>query len=243
MQATSGEQFGLKEDWTHVEEILRDVLPVYEKTNRYISLGSDLRIRKMGLGWLRRAIEKDSSVASEVLDLGAGPGRMSELLGSPTILLDALAPMIQVATKRNPHSDGMMAVYESLPIRPESLQAAMAGFAIRDARNLQQALHEISGCLKNGGHFLVVDLSKPDSRLKRGMIDLYWRILAPLIALFAVGKPGLKFAALSTTYRRLPTNSQLLKLAKDADLELESSKYFMLDGACILLFQKRAIKI
>lgn len=230
------EHFGLKEDWNSVEEVLREIIPVYDKTNRYISLGTDLKIRNTGLGWLKQNLGSEGDPL--ILDLGSGPGKMTQLLGLPTVMLDALVPMMQVARKRNLASEGVISLYENLPLRSTVADAALAGFAMRDARNLSTALSEINRILKPGGFFLIVDLSKPDSRMKRGMVALYWRLLAPAIAFLAAGRLGFKFAALSTTYRRLPTNLEYIDIAKKKGFEITKKKYFLLDGASILLLRK-----
>jgi demethylmenaquinone methyltransferase/2-methoxy-6-polyprenyl-1,4-benzoquinol methylase len=236
----SSASLGLGEEWKSVEEALRRVVPVYDKTNRFISLGSDLKIRKWGLELLKDSIgRKVSDGGVHLLDLGCGTGKMSSMLASPTVMVDALQPMMGIALERNPSSDGILAVFERLPLRKETFQAAMAGFAIRDAQNLSQALREIHETLADDGHFLIVDLSKPDSRLKRDLIATYWRLFAPLIAFFAAGRLGFRFAALSKTYQKLPQNSRFLKLAQSVGFELEASKFFMLGGAATILLRKK----
>jgi demethylmenaquinone methyltransferase / 2-methoxy-6-polyprenyl-1,4-benzoquinol methylase len=230
--------FGLKEDWCSVQESLREIIPVYDRTNRYISLGSDRKIRRQGLDLLKEVLGDVPELS--IVDLGSGTGKMTQLLGRTSVMVDALMPMMQVASERNPNSEGLLAIFENLPFKEGSFQGAMAGFALRDARSLEQALSRISDSIQNGGFFLIVDLSKPDSRLKRGMIALYWWTLAPLIAFFVAGRLGLKFVALSTTYRRLPRNSEFVKLAQDAGFDLVASRFFMLGGASIVLLRKHA---
>jgi demethylmenaquinone methyltransferase/2-methoxy-6-polyprenyl-1,4-benzoquinol methylase len=232
------ETYGLKEDWNRVEEILRESIPIYDKTNRYISFGSDLKVRRTGLRYLREEIE--SREKPVVIDLGSGPGKMTELLGLPTVLIDALMPMLRAAKRTNSSSDGVIGIFENLPLRDESSDAALSGFAIRDARNLADSLLEIRRVLKDGGPFLIVDLSKPDSKFKRALVATYWKAVAPLLAFAAVGRLGLKFAALSKTYQKLPSNSNFISLAQTLGFELAKSKYFMLDGVSILLLRKKS---
>ncbi len=207
--------------------------------NRYISLGTDLKLRRDGLDALGAAIQLSSF---SIIDLGCGPGKMTQMLKEKTVcesvLADALRPMMRVAKERNPDSDGLLLVYENLPFRKETFEAAMAGFAIRDARVLSLALREIHSLLKRNGYFLIVDLCKPDSNIKRGLISIYWRVFAPLIALFSSGRLGLKFADLFTTYRRLPKNSEFAQLIAESGFTIFKRDYRMLDGACVLLLKK-----
>ncbi|HKW05144.1 MAG TPA: class I SAM-dependent methyltransferase [Nitrososphaerales archaeon] len=235
----STESFGLKEDWHSIEKTLEELIPVYDKTNRYISLGSDLKLRRRGLESLRSFLDSDSFAT---IDLGCGTGKMTQMLHSnfngPAVLVDALLPMLRVAKERNGTAEGLVSVYENLPFRRSTFDAAMAGFALRDARDLSRALLEIQDMLKPGGFFLIVDLCKPNSHMKRGLIGMYWRIFAPLLALFACGLRGLKFAALSTTYRRLPLNSEFSGLVERSGFEIKKVEYSMLEGACIMLLKK-----
>jgi len=241
------DKFGLKEDWRKVEKTLEEIIPVYDRTNRFISLGTDLKIRNKGLSLLKGALELKGKLSHfRIVDLGAGPGKMTQLLLSSgnhidfdlSIMVDALGPMMKVATSRNEKSDGVLSVYEHLALRQGTFDAAMAGFAIRDARDLHTALSEVSRILTDGGLFLIVDLSKPDSSVKRALVGFYWRAISPVLAVFAAGRLGLKFGALSTTYRRLPRKSDFLKLIAEAGLGVRVKEYLMVDGVCVILLEK-----
>lgn len=241
--AETDQDFGLHEDWESVLKTLEAIIPVYDKTNRFISLGTDLKIRNEGLQDLATLIGKDNF---SVLDLGCGTGKMSQLLQKNSkdksveiVLTDPLRKMLQVARSKV-DNDALICVYESLPIRPKSFDAAMAGFSLRDAKRLSIALLEIHALLKDNGKFLIVDLSKPNSRLRRSIIGAYWKLFAPLVAFIAAGRLGLQFGALSTTYKRLPKISDLLDITRAAGFELLVSKYSMLGGACLIVLSKAA---
>jgi demethylmenaquinone methyltransferase/2-methoxy-6-polyprenyl-1,4-benzoquinol methylase len=237
IQLNNEGQYGLSEDWLFVEDTLKKVIPVYDKTNRYISLGTDIKIRKEGLDLLRKELGNISEFS--VIDLGSGTGKLTQLLGHPAIMVDALEPMMKIASKRNADSSGFLAAFENLPFRAGIFRAAMAGFAIRDARNLEKSLSEICEIIQDRGFFLIVDLSKPDSKLRKTIIGCYWRFLAPVLAFVAAGPLGLKFGALSTTYQRLPRKSEFVLLLQNAGFDLVESKSFMLGGASVQLFRKR----
>jgi demethylmenaquinone methyltransferase / 2-methoxy-6-polyprenyl-1,4-benzoquinol methylase len=238
----SSSGYGLKDDWASVQRTLEEVIPVYDRTNRYISLGSDLKLRTRGIELLVSSFNNSSF---SLLDLGCGTGTMTRIYGekkaAPELvtLVDPILQMMRVARVRT-GCDGLLAVYEALPFRDGSLDSSMAGFSLRDARDLSVALREIYRLLKPGGKFLIVDLSKPDSVVKNRLIAVYWRGIAPLIAFLSSGKLGLKFGALSKTYRRLPKISEFLKVTKEAGFEVSRTEFSMLGGASVILLNKKS---
>ena len=237
----SSPNFGLKEDWSLVEETLEEIVPVYDKTNRYISLGTDLKLRKRGIELL---LTEFGTEDFSLVDLGCGTGAMTRLFQASAksndrvTLVDALPSMLKVARQRV-GQEGVLGVYEALPFRTAVVDAVMSGFSIRDAKDLKAALEQINRLLKPNGRFLIVDLSKPDSPVRSGLISIYWRIFAPLIASLSVGKLGWKFAALSKTYRRLPKISEFIHLAEAGGFEITRSEFSMLGGVSVLLLSKR----
>jgi len=237
----SSPNFGLKEDWSLVEKTLEEIVPVYDKTNRYISLGTDLKLRKRGIELL---LTEFGTEDFSLMDLGCGTGTMTRMFqecaksNDKVTLVDALPSMLKVA-RRRVGQDGVLGVYEALPFRTAVLDAAMSGFSIRDAKDLKAALEQINRLLKPNGKFLIVDLSKPDSPMKSGLISIYWRIFAPLIAFFSVGKLGWKFAALSKTYSRLPKTSEFIRMAETGGFEIVRCEFSMMGGAGVLLLSKR----
>jgi demethylmenaquinone methyltransferase / 2-methoxy-6-polyprenyl-1,4-benzoquinol methylase len=238
---SSVSNYGLKEDWNSVQKTLEQIIPVYDKTNRYISLGTDLKLRKRGIALL---LNEFSTEDFSLVDLGCGTGTMTRLFRAAAksnervTLVDPMLGMMRIARERVAQ-DGALGVFEFLPFRKEAADAAMAGFSIRDARDLSAALRQINILLKENGKFLIVDLSKPDSSLKSSVISVYWRVLAPAIAFLSSGKLGLKFGALSKTYKRLPKISEFFRLTEAEGFEVTKSEFSMLGGACIILLTKK----
>lgn len=239
----SGEDsnYGLEDDWVSVQKALEEIVAVYDRTNRYISFGTDLKLRKTGIDVLIKYSRKDNFT---VLDLGCGTGKMSMQLLSRApdernsiILVDPITRMARSAKSRT-GLDGVISVFESLAFREDSFEAAMAGFSIRDARDLSTAFAEISRVLKAEGKLLIVDLSKPSSRAKSALIYTYWRAIAPAIAVVTAGKLGLKFRILARTFQKLPRSARFLQIANENGFEVLASQYSMMGGACVLLLAK-----
>jgi len=224
---------GLGSYWGEVIEVLREIIPVYDKVNSYISLGKDVEHRKRGISG--RVIP-----GKRILDAGSGFGNMSKTAlklcdGQISITLyDPLVPMLKnTGTHFEKIPDLINGVFEHIPFREEEFDAVLCGYSLRDAINLRIAISEIHRVLKNGGRFVIVDLGKPDQAIIRVGMSFYLRIILPVLALIAGGKLGLKFGTLYGTFKRWPQNKDLEKLLLEKFSRVEFEKDLM--GGAIMV--------
>ncbi|CDI06039.1 class I SAM-dependent methyltransferase [Candidatus Nitrosotenuis uzonensis] len=224
---------GLGSYWGEVIEVLRQIIPVYDKVNSYISLGKDIEHRNRGING--RVHPGDS-----ILDAGSGFGNMSKTAesiceGKITITLyDPLVPMLKnTGTLFKTTPDMSCGVFEHIPFRENQFDAVLCGYSLRDAINLKIAISEIHRVLKNGGRFVIVDLGKPDGAIARAGVTFYLRAILPIIAFAVGGRLGLKFATLYGTYKRWPKNSKLEKMLLEKFSRVEFEKDLM--GGAIMV--------
>ena len=85
---------GLGSYWGEVIDVLKDIIPVYDKVNSFISLGKDVEHRDI-------AIRGRINSGDRVLDAGSGFGNMSKTASRiinddlDIILYDPLIPMLK----------------------------------------------------------------------------------------------------------------------------------------------------
>lgn len=195
---------GLQEGWKHVFDSLESIIPVYERGSRMIALFSDRRMR-------REVVESAVSKGALVLDLGSGPGTMAHVVssaGGRPVLLDASRMMLLTADGENK----VQAVFESLPFRDGAFDSAVAGFSLRDSRDLFVALGEIRRVVPAGARFSFCDLGKPESLAKEVLLGLYLRAAVPLLGAAVGGRSGLAFGSLYDTYLLTLKNRDLVAL-------------------------------
>ena len=228
---------GLGSYWGEVLDVLREIIPVYDKVNSYISLGKDKEHRIRGI----KGRVKSGDL---VLDAGSGFGNMSKTAVDVTdgkihiTLYDPLVPMLQNTSKFFDEKPNLISgVFEHIPFKDEEFDAVLCGYSLRDAINLRIAISEIHRVLKKDGRFVIVDLGKPDKAVIRFGVSFYLRAILPIIALIAGGRLGLKFATLYGTYQRWPKNKKLeaLLLEKFSRVEFEKD---LMGGAIIVAAYK-----
>lgn len=222
--------------WHEVIEVLRLIIPVYDKVNRTISLGNDLKYRLNGIHGLVHP-------GNLLLDAGSGYGNMSMLALNETkgaakvIMYDPLPEMLANAKSLLAPSLMLSGVFEHMPFRSNVFDAVLCGYSLRDAIQLSQAVSEIYRVLKLGGRLIIVDLGKPDNPLIEACVSFYLRYLLNILAFIVAGKIGLKFRAIYGTYRKWPKNSELNRLLKEyfSRVDLDTK---LLGGAIIVAAYK-----
>lgn len=224
---------GLGSYWGEVIEVLREIIPVYDKVNSCISLGKDVEHRNRG-------ISGRVFPGNKILDAGSGFGNMSKTASNicngkiSITLYDPLVPMLKnTSTFFDTTPDMTNGVFEHIPFRNEEFDAVLCGYSLRDAINLRIAISEIHRVLKKDGRFVIVDLGKPDEGLIRAGVSFYLRFILPILAFIAGGKLGLKFGTLYGTFKRWPKNKKLEELLLEKFSKVEFEKDLM--GGAIMV--------
>ena len=224
---------GLGSYWGEVSDVLKEIIPVYDKVNSYISLGKDVEHRN-------RAIKGRISKGDSVLDAGSGFGNMSKtatkIIGGELkiVLYDPLPQMLKSTDRLfNEKLNCACGVFEHIPFQNEEFDIVLSGYSLRDAISLRTAISEIHRVLKKNGKWVIVDLGKPDEPLIRFGVTFYLRMILPIIAFVAGGRLGLKFATLYGTYKRWPQNKKLENLLLEKFSRVEFEKDLM--GGAIMV--------
>ena len=227
---------GLEDRWGHVIEVLREIIPVYDRVNSYISLGKDREYRTKGIRGRVRP-------GDLVLDAGSGFGNMSRTAMAicddiSVMLYDPLLPMLANTSRMFKESPGMVnGIFEHIPFREGIFDAVLCGYSLRDAINLRVAVSELHRVTKKGGRLVVVDLGKPDHPVMRAGVSFYLRMILPVLALAAGGRLGLKFATLYDTYKRWPSNGTLEEILLEKYERVEFDRG-MMGGAVMVAAYK-----
>ena len=108
---------GLGSYWAEVIDVLKDIIPVYDKVNSFISLGKDVEHRN-------HAITGRIKKGDKVLDAGSGFGNMSKTASKivdsdlKLVLYDPLIPMLKNTDRLfDTKLDSVSGVFEHIPFQ------------------------------------------------------------------------------------------------------------------------------
>jgi demethylmenaquinone methyltransferase/2-methoxy-6-polyprenyl-1,4-benzoquinol methylase len=148
----------------------------YDRINRILSLGQERRWRAIGVEMLEPGL---------VLDLGCGTGD-TDFDDHEVIGLDPVVEMLQLS----PVASRVVAVGEAMPIRDESVDGVFSAFVFRNLASVDRTLEEMERVLRPGGSAVVIDLSRPQSRVLRVVHRVATAIVLPLVGLVFARAPG-----------------------------------------------------
>lgn len=224
--------------WDEVIEVLRSIIPVYDRVNKVISLGKDEEYRLHGI----RGRVMPGNV---VLDAGSGYGNMSRVAlaeaggDAKIVMYDPIPEMLANVKNYLPTTQAALSsgIFENMPFRDGMFDAVLCGYSLRDAIELSQAIGEMHRVLKAGGRLVIVDLGKPDNSVARAFVSMYLKYLLGILAYLAAGRAGLKFKTLYGTYLRWPSNSELDSMLKKKFSRVQFDRR-MMGGAVIIAAYK-----
>jgi len=129
-------------------------------------------------------------------------------MGGEPVLLDVSQAMLDASRFPN----RVRATFEFLPFREGVFDAAVSGFALRDAQDLSRAIEQLSRALKPSGKLSFCDLGKPDSVAAGLVVALYLKLVPSIVGLITSGALGLRYGSIFDTYVLTLHNSELKAL-------------------------------
>lgn len=158
-----------------VDEMFDRIAPGYDRMNRLISCGQDVR-------WRRRVVAAlELPAGARVLDVGCGTGDLCRELaraGHRPIGLDRSAGMLAAADRGYPL---VRADAEALAVADGSLDGIVSAFALRNVVDLDAVLAACARALRPGGRLSVLDAAVPQHAALRFGNAIWFRGAVPLL--------------------------------------------------------------
>jgi demethylmenaquinone methyltransferase/2-methoxy-6-polyprenyl-1,4-benzoquinol methylase len=169
----------------------------YDGINSLITLGFDR-------SWRERASKKLSGTT--VLDLGSGTGAAEkQLVGYEVTALDPDKRMLSL----NNFSNKIVGSAEALPFDDKSFDNVYCAFVWRNVSDTDKAFEEIRRVLKDGGRFVLLDMTRPLNTFTKLLHKLGTFITLHLIGILTFNFKQYRF--LYTSLDKLETPEVFLK--------------------------------
>jgi demethylmenaquinone methyltransferase / 2-methoxy-6-polyprenyl-1,4-benzoquinol methylase len=186
---TPGEGHGAR-----VQQMFDRIAHGYDRANRWMSLGTDVRWRRKAVAEL---VLEDEALPQHVLDLCAGTLDSAleihrQYPDAHVTAGDFAAEMLEHGrTKLNEEAarciEPLQMDAHALPLGDGSLDAIFCAFGVRNLADLPRATAEQRRCLRPGGRLVILEFFRPDRAIPRAMHALYNRTVLPLVGWAATG--------------------------------------------------------
>src|SRR5581483_7843197 len=144
------------------------IAPVYDAMNRVMTLGLDLR-------WRRLAAEAVVRPGDRVLDAACGTGDLAIAdvnAGAGTVVgLDFAERMLERARRKRPELEWHQGDLLQLPFDDAAFDAATVGFGVRNVADLDRALRELRRVLRPGGRLAILEITQA-----RGLLQPFFSL-------------------------------------------------------------------
>src|ERR1700757_5200975 len=191
----------------NVRAMFDRIAPVYDVMNRVMTVGLDVR-------WRRLAAESAVRPGDRVLDAACGTGDLAIAdlkAGAGTVTgLDFSERMLERARRKAP-LDWVQGDMLALPFEDASFDAATVGLGVRNVADLELALRELRRVLRPGGRLAILEITQPRGLL-RPFFSLWFDRIVPLLGKVLPG--GSAYTYLPASVRRFPNAEDLAELMR-----------------------------
>ena len=201
-----------------IQAMFASIASDYDKANTTFSFGLHKR-------WNKKLIDALPEV-DQLLDLCAGTGEiafgyLAKHPAAQATLLDFCPEMLAVAQKKGTPFEGRFSIEvgdaQHLPCPDKSVDAVTISYGIRNVRDPGKCFQEVARVLRPGGHFAILELTRPTNPLLRLGHKLHLRLLLPLLGRLAA-KNGEAYTYLSKSVEGFASPEELEDNLRDAGL-------------------------
>jgi demethylmenaquinone methyltransferase/2-methoxy-6-polyprenyl-1,4-benzoquinol methylase len=215
-----------EEKSAQLRHVFNAIAPVYDSGNRLLSFGLAARWRKQAVASFQEERPQ------QVLDVACGTGDFvtAVLKASPTskvIGLDFSEAMLTLARRKIHRATFVQGDVMDLPFEDKRFDVVTVGFGLRNFVDIPRALAQMARVLKPGGRLVILEATRPGTRLKQGLFKAYQKSVAPIVG-WLTGHPG-AYSYLMRSMQAMPSSSELEAMLTAAGFSAVRKTGFVFD--------------
>jgi len=225
-----------------VVEMFDRIANRYDVMNRVLTAGIDIKWRKKAILQLKNDRPK------RILDVATGTGDVAiisyKLLKPEKITgIDISERMLSLGRKKV-EKEGLTSVIElqtgdseTINFADNSFDAVTVAFGVRNFEKLEGGLKEMLRVLRPGGKLIVLEFSRPRTKIFRSLCNLYMRIVAPEVARwFSQNKKAYQY--LNQSAKLFPERQDFVDILNSTGYSNTSFKPLSAGICCIYIGEK-----
>ncbi|HXG66050.1 MAG TPA: bifunctional demethylmenaquinone methyltransferase/2-methoxy-6-polyprenyl-1,4-benzoquinol methylase UbiE [Blastocatellia bacterium] len=218
-----------------VRAMFGEIAPRYDFLNHALSLNIDKRWRRFVIKQVAGNLKRPGAVA---LDLCCGTADLSLELGkfAPTYGIDFCHPMLKIGLEkvRSARLPVELAEGDALrvPLASDSFDVVTMAFGLRNLESVEGGLRELLRLLKPGGRAAVLEFSRPQIPIFRGLFQFYFTKVLPRVG-NAVSGSNFAYQYLPDSVQQFPDQKALASMMKSVGFS--GVRYYNLFGGVAAL--------
>ena len=227
--------YNMEKNPKDVSSMFNRISPQYDRANRILSLGLDMRWRKQLANFLPHRknlslLDLATGTGDQILALLHQQAPLNEVVG-----LDFSQGMLDIAARKlrsYPNVSLLHGNAESLPFPDYSFDVCTFSFGIRNVSNPLKALSEMARVTKPGGRCLILEFSLPDNFFRKPYV-FYLRHLLPFLGGW-IAKDFAAYRYLNRTIEAFPSGNSFLAWMQQSGFS--SARTIPLLFGCVSLY-------
>ncbi len=200
----------------YVRQIFTAIAPTYDRLNRIMSFGLDLRWRRAAvdrLGWERTSGGTFLDLCAGTLDCSAQLERRPGFRGR-IVAADFVPAMLRAGSHKT-RALPVTADALALPFASSTFDGAMLGWGARNLADLDRGLAEAARVLAPGARLVVLDMATPERQPLRGLYLAYFERVLPAAGRL-ISKHTSAYSWLPASTRAFPRPAELARRIEQA---------------------------
>jgi demethylmenaquinone methyltransferase/2-methoxy-6-polyprenyl-1,4-benzoquinol methylase len=215
-----------------VRSMFDRIAPVYDVMNRVMTVGLDIRWRRLAAESAVRSGDRVLDAACgtgdlAIADLKAGAGKVTGLDFSQEMLVRARRKTVG---RRAGALDWVQGDMLALPFADATFDAATVGFGVRNVADLELGLRELRRVLRPGGRLAILEITQPRGPL-RPFFSLWFDRVVPGLGKVLPG--GSAYSYLPASVKRFPDAETLARMLRECGFE--DVRFRLLAGSIVAL--------